>query len=163
MASANRHLVNELFNDAAIKAAVMQRVVVEFDLECAQLCRVSEGLTNVFRHINPTDVDKFKWSTCIDTLTTNAPTMLLVFNGIVSHSDRRNKSKSGSYHYPGICAAIAILLKERNIRMVGIQSIASLMLLSSHANKLVRTCTCTSTCNNIYSHSMENEQTYMYI
>ena len=147
MASANRHLVNELFNDATIKAAIMQRVVVEFDLECAQLCRVSEGFTNVFHHINPADVDKFKWSSCIDTLTTNAPTMLFLFSGIVSHSDHRNKSKSGSRHYPGICAAIAILLKERNIRMVGIQSIVSLMLLSSHTNKLVHTITC----NNILS------------
>ena len=145
----HKHLVNELYSDDAIKAAITRRLIAEFDMECAELCRIMDD-SNIFRNIDPINVDKFTWSACIDILLLKAPIMLQVVQGIVSLNDCRNKTKLGSHHNPGICTAIAVLLKERNVHMVGIQSIISLMLMSSHANKLVSqfsvspiNCTCT--------------------
>ena len=51
--------------------------------------------------------------------------------------DHRNRSKSGRAHQPGICMAAAVVLKERNQKMTGVQSLVSLMLFASHVDKQV--------------------------
>ena len=53
-------------------------------------------------------------------------------------TDHRNANKRGERHYPGICMATAILLKERNR---GIQAFLSLVLFSSRVQKM-----CVSMC-----------------
>ncbi len=46
--------------------------------------------------------------------------------------------KVGEAHFPGICSAAAILLKERNREMCGLQSLVSLLMYSCHAEKQVK-------------------------
>ena len=55
----------------------------------------------------------------------------------VRGNDHRNIIKVGAAHYPGICCAAAILLKERNHEMCGLQSLVSLIMYTCHAEKQV--------------------------
>lgn len=55
----------------------------------------------------------------------------------MSHTDHRNDMKLGEIHQPAICMAVAILLKERNQEMVGLQTCVSLLLYISRAQKQV--------------------------
>ena len=103
------------------------------DQECSLLCqRISPS---AFRSI--TDLQSFQWENCIGDLSTRAPNLMALLSKIVSHSDHRNQKKAASSHFPGICMAIAVLLKERNREVCGIQTLISLILFSSHAEKQV--------------------------
>ena len=66
-----------------------------------------------------------------------APTFYKTLVSIVSHSAVRNKLKKGESQYPGLCTAVAILLKEHNREMSGIQSYVSSVLFSKHIHKKV--------------------------
>ena len=66
-----------------------------------------------------------------------APILSRITTSIVKHNDHRNGNKKGTHHIPGMCMAIAILLKERNREMRGIQSLLSLVLFDSHMQKRV--------------------------
>ena len=66
-----------------------------------------------------------------------APLLFKVLHSLSSRNDHRNTLKVGVAHYPGICSAAAILLKERNREMCGLQSLISLLLYSCHAEKQV--------------------------
>ena len=79
----------------------------------------------------------FQWSQLVDELATNAPTLLCLLTAIVTHSDHRNQLKVSSAHHPGLCMCVAVLLKERNREMCGVQSIISLLLYQSHVEKQV--------------------------
>ena len=68
-------------------------------------------------------------------LESTAQLLLRLMLLIVSHSDHRNKEKRRARHYPGMCMAIATLLKERNREMSGVQTPISLSLFSSHVQK----------------------------
>ena len=59
----------------------------------------------------------------------NAPLLFTLLHSITVRNDHRNTAKTGTAHYPGICFAAAILLKERNREMCG--------LYSCHAEKQV--------------------------
>ena len=50
-------------------------------------------------------------------------------------SDHRNEQKRADYHNPGICMSTAVLLKERNREIVGVQTHISLALFTSRVNK----------------------------
>ena len=104
--------------------------------ECSSLCKRS-GSLSPFRTIAVERFSEFHWQHCIEDLSTRAPLLLSLFTSIVSHSDARNEAKCNSAHNPGICMAAAILLKERNREMTGLQSLISLILYSSHAEKQV--------------------------
>lgn len=67
-----------------------------------------------------------------------APLLLQIMSSIVSTNDHRNQHKVGVKHYPGICMATGVLLKERNREICGIQSLLSLLLFLSHAEKKVK-------------------------
>ena len=56
---------------------------------------------------------------------------------MVSMNDHRNQHKGGVQHYPGICMAMEVLLKDRNREICGVQSVLSLLLFFSHAEKKV--------------------------
>ena len=77
------------------------------------------------------------WIGCTDELQRKAPVLLRVFSKIVSSNDHRNQQKCGDRHLPGICTAIAVLLKERNREMNGIQRMVSLVLFTSRVQKQV--------------------------
>ena len=60
-----------------------------------------------------------------------------VVTSLVSKNDPRNTRKTGRAHYPSICTGIAIILKERNREMCGIQTLLSLVLFTSRVQKQV--------------------------
>lgn len=103
--------------------------------ECSKLCQRRNQST--FRKLPVSDYVAFQWEQFIDELRSKAPTLLQLFRTISSPNDHRNKHKSGSAHYPSIVMATAILLKERNKEMCGVQSLISLLLFASHADKQV--------------------------
>ena len=73
----------------------------------------------------------------IDELASKAPTLLHVLTTIASRSDHCNSKKLGSAHYPDIIMSAAVILKERNREMIGIQSLISLLLFNSRVEKQV--------------------------
>ena len=65
--------------------------------------------------------------------------LLRLLPKIVGKSDHRSQDKHGDKHHPGICMAIATLLKERNQEMCDIQTMISLVPLTSRVQKQVNT------------------------
>ena len=60
-----------------------------------------------------------KCSELVSELEARAPLLLKALCSIVARNDHRNQSKRGASHFPGICMAAAIILKERNRDMCG--------------------------------------------
>lgn len=81
--------------------------------------------------------DNFTWRVLIDDLKGRAPTFFQVLSTVASHNDHQNKNKAGNAHNPEISMAAAVILKERNREMNGIQSLASLTMFATHVNKQV--------------------------
>lgn len=77
------------------------------------------------------------WEAFITELACKAPTLLHTLMTLVSFNDGRNTTKVGAAHYPGVSAAVAILLKERNREMCSIQSLVSVLMYSCHCEKQV--------------------------
>ena len=61
-------------------------------------------------------------------LEAQAPLLLKALSSIVTHNDHRSVSKVGASHFPVICMAAAVILKERNREMCGVQSLISLLM-----------------------------------
>ena len=72
---------------------------------------------------------------CIRQLQEKSPFIYRLIVSLVQRNDNRNKIKRGDSHIPGICMAMAILLKERNRHMSGIQTYLSLVLYTSESPK----------------------------
>lgn len=122
----------------SVMQAVLGIVSQTVSNECGKLCqKLSDDGPSQFRAIPVTDLAGFTWGAFIKELEIKAPTLMNIFTSIVSFSDHRNKTKAGSGHHPGICTALAILLKERNREMCGIQSLVSMMMYFSHCEKQV--------------------------
>lgn len=126
-----------IINHNELGNLVLQHFLDRIDQECTTLCQRKLEPISPFRKI---DVDKFptfQWKSLIEHLSSIAPTLFRLLSTISSHSDHRNKKKVDSAHYPGICMTAAVLLKERNREMCGVQSLISLLLYSSHVDKQV--------------------------
>ncbi len=82
-------------------------------------------------------MESFSWDGFVEELKTKCPILYQILETVVTHSDHRNSRKKGAAHYPGMCMAAAVLLKERNREMVGIQSFLSLVLFNCRVNKNV--------------------------
>ena len=124
----------------SLRTSIILLVLDEIESECQKLC--SRNAISPFRKIPPSEVVEFQWQSLVDDLLTKAPVLCQVLFSIVSSNDHRNKRKTGSTHFPGLCMAAAVLLKERNRQMCGVQSIVSLMLFATHAEKKVRIINC---------------------
>ena len=98
------------------------RVCRIVDDECASLCRKKAKPVSLFRSITLDEAENFAWSQAMDELDTKAHTLLSILNTAVTLSSRRNKNKTGDAQSPALCTAVAVLLKERNREMTGIQS-----------------------------------------
>ena len=107
------------------------------ELECSNLCQRSTDSFSPFRKIPVGKLTDFQWKSFTKDLSVKAPILLRLISSIVAHSDYRNKRKVGSAHDPGICMALAVLLKERNREMCGVQSLVSVLLYNSHVDKQV--------------------------
>ena len=88
--------------------------------------------------------EKFTWTQAISEISTKAPTLFSIVNNCVvtQRSASRNKHKKGDAQYPGLCTAVAILLKEHNRVMCGVESYVSSVLFSNNIHKKV----CASVC-----------------
>ena len=65
----------------------------------------------------------------VEELQQKAPLLFSVIHSIASRNDNRNVVKVAAAHYPGICSVAAILLKERNREMCGLQFLVSLLIM----------------------------------
>ena len=118
----------------------MMKVFDLLSAECSALCRKDVVSPSPFRRIPVDQLDAFSVQSIVQELQTHAPTLLKIASVITTHNDRRNAEKQGSFHHPGICMAIATLLKERNREMCGLQSVISLALFNSQVQKKVCLC-----------------------
>ena len=115
---------------------VFQLFMDEMEAECAHISQRSQPFSP-FNRIATDQYASFQWKNFIEEISKKAPTLFRVLSSIVAHSDHRNKKKVHTAHHPGLCMTVAVLLKERNREMCGVQSIISLILYSSHVDKQV--------------------------
>ena len=120
-----------------VKEALLSIFTDTISDECKTLCRNLPDHISQFRSIPVTKLVEFTWVGLIEELEAKAPTLVHLITAIVSHRDHLNKSKVGTAHYPGICAVAALLLKERNREMCGLQSLVSVMMYLCHCEKQV--------------------------
>lgn len=132
-------IVDAVLQIGALREAIVNSFVNTICLECNTLCQRMNGATSLFRSIPVTAIADKKWEAFIEELQSKAPTMLHLFTTIASYHDHRNETKIGASHYPGICTAIAVLLKERSREMCGLQSIISALMYACHCEKQVYT------------------------
>lgn len=121
----------------SLKDALIAAFTKAICQECNTLCRKSDGTTSLFRRIPVTSLASNTWETFVEELQSKAPTLLNLFTTIASFNDHRNKIKTGDSHLPGICSAVAVLMKERNREMCGLQSVISLLMYACHCEKQV--------------------------
>ena len=130
-------IARAVFSHDELQHLVELKMLDILNSECSTLCKRRVDPPSPFRKMEVSQLAEFKWSNFIQDLEVNAPTLLKVFSTIASHSDHRNNHKLGERHFPGICMAISTLLKERNREMCGIQTMLSLILFTSRAQKQV--------------------------
>lgn len=120
----------------SLQEAVFSCLLEVFCSECNNLCKLVGG-SSLFRELPVTNMASIRWEDFIIELDSKAPKLLLALLTIVSPRDDKNAIKVGSSHFPGLCTAIAVLLKERNREMCGIQSLVSALMYSCHCEKQV--------------------------
>ena len=120
-----------------LREHILLKLFELIDAECGKLCQRGCNPPSLFRKIPVENLPKFQWGSLITELEARAPTLLRMLATIVSKNDHRNQYKQGERHHPGICMAIATLLKDRNREMCGVQTFISLVLFSSTVHKQV--------------------------
>ena len=119
---------------------ILKQIHAKINNECSRLCQRQTDCVSLLRKAPLTRLLEWDWKFVIDELAQKAPTVLSVLSSIATHNDHRNAKKVGSCHYPGIVMSAAIILKERNREMTGIQSLTSLILFNSRVEKQVLVC-----------------------
>lgn len=112
----------------SVEEAVLKIFLGRINAECSTLCKKHSDSRSQFRNVPVTKLAEFTWGALVTELEAKAPTLFELLTTIVSFSDHRNKDKTGSRHHPGICVAVAMLLKERNREMCTVQSIVSILM-----------------------------------
>lgn len=120
-----------------VRVAVEKEILRSLNQQCSKLCRKNRPIS-LFRPIPVNKLADFKWMDMISDLHRDAPLLFKILTSLVTRNDGRNKFKAGNHHHHGICTAIAILLKERNREMCGLQSLVSLLMYSCHCEKQVQ-------------------------
>ena len=147
-------IARTIFSHAGLREELLIKVMNQVNEECAAICKRNVTTTSLFRRVSVDKFEKFSWDDCISELQSTCPTLLCILRNVVSSSDHRNVHKQSSSHHPGLCMAIAVILKERNREMCGVQTFLSLVLFNSHVQKKVcqpvseciraRVCVCVS-------------------
>ena len=127
-------IANAVMSQDDIREATV-RLLVKLNEECTSVCRMA--LTSPFHAIPVEQLVTFNWKDMAADLEQKAPLLFRVLHSITARNDHRTMVKVGDAHYPGISSAAAILLKERNREMCGLQSLVSLIMYSCHAEKQV--------------------------
>ena len=122
--------------NGTLQEAVFSGFLSKINAECSNLCQSGET-PSAFKRITLSALPQFNWSWFIDELKEKAPLLFGIVSSICSQNDQRNKFKTGPFHNPGMGMAVALLLKERNMHMTGIQSIISLLLFAARVDKQV--------------------------
>ena len=122
-----------IMQDDHLQEAAYTYLLKSLSQECSNLCQTSDG-GSLFRRITVTALANNSY---IGELKSKAPILLHTLFTLVSFNDRRNTKKVGDAHFPGICAAVAVLLKERNREMCGLQSLVSVLMYCCHCEKQV--------------------------
>ena len=133
-------IARAVFSHASLKEEIVLKVLNAVSNECAELCQKGPNNISCFRSIPLGKMEEFEWAQCIEELQKKAPILLRLLSSIVQHNDHRNTSKRGDCHNPGISTAVAVLLKERNREMCGLQSLIALLLFKGQAHKKARDC-----------------------
>lgn len=122
-----------------VREAIISQLLGMLNKECLQLCRRKSDThsPSPFRSIPVDKLAEFKWENMVTELQSKAPLLYKILHSLTSRSDHRNMVKVGAAHFPGICFAAAILLKERNREMCGLQSMVSLLMYACHCEKQV--------------------------
>ena len=115
---------------------VFKRIIDKINSECFRICQLTKPLSP-FRKIDASKCSSFQWKVLVEDISHKAPTLLKILSSIITSNDKRKQTAATSSHHPGLCMAVAILLKERNREMCGLQSIISFLLYSSHVDKQV--------------------------
>ncbi len=126
-----------MFNCQELRNHLLENLTSLVNAEVTDLCRKKNNPPSIFRKIPIEKLSAFTWQDCITELESKAPIILQVVTTLVSCNDKRNTQKRGKAHHPGVCMAIAVLLKERNREMCGIQTMLSLVLFTSRVQKQV--------------------------
>ena len=115
-----------------VREAIVTQILGTLNDECV-------NTSSLFRSIPYEELDEFKWENMVAELQLKAPLLYRVLHSLelASRNDHQNVVKVGAAHFPGICSSIAILLKERNREMCGLQSLISLLMFSCHCEKHV--------------------------
>ncbi len=127
-------IAKAVFTEPGLRSCLIDKVISIINDECSSMCSTSAKPGTLFRHVSLEPLPSFSWNQCIAEFQSKCPTLYQVVWAIV---DKRNRVKQGDHHFPGMCVATAILLKERNKHMSGIQTILSLILYSSRVQKKV--------------------------
>ncbi len=133
----SRSIAKAVMQMSSVREEVFTSFLNVLDNECRRLCQKQADTPSKFKSSPVDQLHKFSWKELIHELTLKAPKLLKILTTIVARNDHRNKHKIGSAHYPGICMAAAVLLKERNREMCGVQSLVSLLMYSCHCEKQV--------------------------
>ena len=153
-------IARAVLSEPTVREHILKKVAKEVDDECARLCR--RHPISVFRKVSLTKMEEFSWEWFVQELETKCPVMYRFLVTVVSHTDHRNTHKKGTAHSPGICMAAAVLLKERNREMTGVQSYLSLVLFNSRVHKKVRFLSGSNTPVNTHVY-ISNTTMYTYI
>lgn len=119
----------------ALRNVLVQNITATLDAELIELC--TRNSPSKFRRIPIDAMTQFDWCDFIAELQLKAPTLLKIVTTLVSKNDFRNKRKTGNAHFPGICTAIAVILKERNREMCSVQTLLSMVIFTSRVQKQV--------------------------
>ncbi len=132
-----KSICRAFFSNSHLKDEAVSRVSRIVSDECALLCSKSAQPVSLFRTMTLEQVESFSWRQAITELETKAPTLYRIISYAFTHSSKRNKLKKGERQFPGLCTAVAVLLKERNKMMCGVQSFLSCALFATHIQKKV--------------------------
>ena len=119
----------------AVKDAIFTTFLESIHQECSVLCQAA--ITSKLRNFPADALASFKWDDFIEELRSKSPLLLKVLTCIAVRNDHRNKKEVGSAHFAGIVTGAAVLLKERNTHVSGVQSLVSMLMYSCHCEKQV--------------------------
>lgn len=126
---------NALMQISEVADKVFGLILLQLELEVRVLYQ--KVPPSWFRSIAASEIEKFQWEALTKELELKSPMLLKVLTAVVTRNDRRCSQKPPSIHFPAINTAVAVLLKERNREMCGVQSIISCLMYASHCEKQV--------------------------
>ena len=117
-------IAKAVFSHDELRRELLLKVMDLVNNEVDTLCRKQKDLDNPspFRHIPVSTLQEFNFINRVSEMQAKCPFLYQLLIPLVQRNDHRNRQKYGDKHIPGLCLAFAILLKERNRQMCGVQT-----------------------------------------